>query len=60
MEHLNDLFLNGGETYTKDEITNHLSQYMDEEAASNIISEAEKVGFIYLASYDDGEEVFVR
>lgn len=60
MEYIDMLFRNGGETYTKDEIKLYLSQHMSDEEAENIISEAERLGFIYLANNENGIEVYVR
>jgi len=60
MEHLDELFPDGGEIYTKEEIKYHLIQYMAEEDADVAISEAEKMGFIYLANCENGVEVYVR
>lgn len=60
MKFLDDLFLNGGETYTNEEIMNHLSQFMSNEDANKCICEAVNNGFINLANDNNGVKVYVR
>ena len=60
MEYIDLLFQNGGETYTKEEMLQFLSQYMSDDEATSIISIAEQVGFIYLANSDKDVNLYVR